>query len=142
MKENIDKLIKTYEAGESSLAEEMFLKDHAEEINHSHKPWFKYIQRNKHTAPQQFNTSIWEAIQRRRKNKQRLSIGILTAAASVAILLSVFIINPQKNRLSYQEKEAILNEALSMFNAHNTTQQQTQNVLYEDDMIVIYLEQE
>ncbi|MFB6317707.1 hypothetical protein [Saccharicrinis sp. FJH54] len=142
MKENIDKLIKKYEAGESSLAEEKFLRDHAGQADSDHKPWFTFMQKTHQEVPQNLEKAVWKAVQYRRKRKRRINTGFLTAAASVAILLSLFVYNPQKHRLSYREKEAVLNEALSMFSAHNTTPQEAQNVLYEDDMIVIYLAQE
>ena len=142
MKENIEELIKKYETGESSLAEETFLTDHNEKINTVHKPWFKFIQRNRQTVPQELSASVWEAVQSKRSSRRRLNIGIISAAASVVILLSVFVFNSEKNKLSYHEKEAMLNEALSMFNNETTANQTVQNVLYEDNMIVIYMDQE
>lgn len=142
MKENIKKLIRKYESGESSLAEEKFLRDHPEKIVPPQNLWFKFIQLNKHKAPQKLKVLVWEVIKNRRNGRHKIKIGIISAAASVLIILSVFILNPKKDELSYREKEALLNEALSMFRDNSNTINLSQNVLYEDELIIIYTTQD
>lgn len=142
MKENISELIKKFESGKSSLAEEKFLIDHPEKIVPPQKLWLSFIQRNKPTAPEKLKTTVWEAVKNKRSSRHRRRIGIISAAASVLIIVSVFILSPKKNELSSREKETLLNEALNMFKDNSNTIDLSQNVLYEDEMIIIYTSQD
>lgn len=66
----------------------------------------------------------------------RLRVGMLFAAASILLLLSLTIYKPFSNIQSYKKKEALLNEALSMFEDKSPKPELIS--IYEDDMIIIY----
>lgn len=137
-KQKIDELIKKYEVGNSSLSDEHFLTDNAEQLNHTTQAWFKFIKLNKKAVPKNFNDKVWESIQTKVIKKRRLRIGIMSAAASVILLISISIYNPWNKKQSYKKKEALLSEALSMFENANHKLKPEQHLIYEDDMIIIY----
>ena len=139
-KGQIEELIKKYEVGASTLSEEQFLINNADNLNPTIKPWFKFIKLNKRKAPQGLKDSLWESIQTKRIKKRRLTIGIMSAAASVIILLSITFFGYEKQ--SYNEKEALLSEALSMFENTDHQVHEEQNIIYEDEMIIIYTARE
>lgn len=129
-------LIEKYEQGESTLPEEQIIFDNAESIANESQAWFKFIQFNKKKAPEGLQDSIWESINKKRIVNHRLRVGMLSAAASILLLLSIMIYKPFGNIQSYKKKEALLNEALSMFE-NKKTEPELKSV-YEDDMIIIY----
>lgn len=135
-KSKFEDLIEKYEQGESSLSEEKNIFDNAESIDSESQAWFKFIQINKKKAPEGLQDSIWESIHKKRIINRRLKVGVLSAAASIILLLSIMIYKPFGNIQSYKEKEALLNEALGMFENKNTTLELRS--IYEDDMIIIY----
>ncbi len=137
-KAKIEKLTEKYEAGASTLSEEKFLLDNAENLKTTIRPWFKFIKLNKKEAPLNFNESLWESIQTRRIKKRRFTIGIMSMAASIIILVSVFTYNDGYKKLSYQEKKALLSEALDMFEDPPPRLPLVQNIIYEDDIIIVY----
>lgn len=131
-------LLEKYQKGTSTLIEEQLLSKNAENLTSASLPWFKFIQHNKRKAPEGLKDSVWETIQNKRIIKRRLNIGILSVAASVMLFLSISIYNPLNKNLSYKKKEALLSEALSMFeNTENKTKVE-HNSIYEDEMIIIY----
>ena len=135
-KGKFEDLIEKYEQGESTLPEEQNLFDNAESITHASQAWFKFIQLNKKKAAKGLQDSIWESIHKKRTIHRRLRVGILSAAASILLLLSLTIYKPFGNMQSYKKKEALLNEALGMFENKNTKPELT--TIYEDNMIIIY----
>jgi hypothetical protein len=137
-KGKIEELIKKYEEGTSNLSEEQLLLDNVENLNPTVKPWFKFIKLTKRTAPQHLYGSLWESIQTARIKKRRFTIGIISAAASVIILISLSIFNLGYEKRSFKKKEALLSEALQMFENTDYQVQIEKNIIYEDNMIIIY----
>ncbi len=135
-KRKFEDLIEKYEQGESTLHEEQIIFDNAESIANESQAWFKFIQLNKKKVPEGLQDSIWESIHKKRIVNHRLRVGMLSAAASILLLLSITIYKPFGNIQSYKKKEALLNEALSMFE-NKKTKPELKSV-YEDDMIIIY----
>ncbi|MCK5538317.1 MAG: hypothetical protein KAI79_15935 [Bacteroidales bacterium] len=135
-KEEFEDLIEKYEQGESSLPEEQIIFDNAESLANESQAWFKFIQLNKKKAPKGLQDSIWESIHKKRVINHRLRVGMLSAAASILLLLSIAIYKPFGKIQSYKKKEALLNEALGMFENKNTKPELKS--VYEDDMIIIY----
>lgn len=134
-KGRIEDLIDKYEQGESTLAEEQIIFDNADSLADKSQAWFKFIQLNKKKAPKGLQDSIWESIHRKRIIGNRLRVGMLSAAATILLLLSIMT-KPFGNIQSYKKKEALLNEALSMFEDKSTKPELIS--IYEDDMIIIY----
>lgn len=136
-KEEIKLLIEKYEAGDSTLSEEKFLFNSVENSDPATETWSTFAKHKQKTAPVDLNNSIWETIQNKKQKKRRLSIGIISAAASVLIFLFISINHFSSNKMSSSEKEVLLNEALEML--ASTQQKETEkNIIYEDEMIIIY----
>lgn len=135
--EKINKLIEKYVAGASTLQEEQFLFDNAENSRSMNEVWYTFVKRNKREAPENFNDTLWNSFQNRTIRKRRLKIGIMSAAASVILIITLFIGNQVQNKLNYNEKEALLNQTLNMF-ADSEQETPKENIIYEDKMIIIY----
>ncbi|MEM6804003.1 MAG: hypothetical protein AAF696_21540, partial [Bacteroidota bacterium] len=89
----------------------------------------------KKAAPASLQNAAWAHIQKNERNKSRsLVLGVL-AAASVAVFMissSDFFLSQEMN---HQEKEALLEEALSLFPAETPIEE---DIIYEDEMLMIY----
>ncbi|OFX90335.1 MAG: hypothetical protein A2W99_08235 [Bacteroidetes bacterium GWF2_33_16] len=129
-------LIEKYEQGESTLQEEQIIVDNTESFPNEYHAWFKFIQINKEKAPKGLQDSVWESIHKKKILNLQLKVGMLSAAASILVLLSIAIYKPFGNMQSYNKKEALLKEALEMFENKNT--KSALKPIYEDDIIIIY----
>ena len=58
----------------------------------------------------------------------------MSAAASVFVLFALVIGGVSERKLSYSEKEMLLNEAIDMFNKED----EQEKIFYEDNLIIIY----
>ncbi len=138
MKEKkIEKLTEKYEAGASTLHEEQFLFDNADNSRSMIEAWSSFVKRYKRKAPENFNDTLWDSFQNRTIRKRRFKIGIMSAAASVILIIALFIGIPGQKKLSYNEKEALLNQAQNMF-IDSEQEIIKGNIIYEDEMIIIY----
>jgi hypothetical protein len=135
-KGRFEDLIEKYEQGESTLHEEKSIIDNAESFPNEYQAWFKFIQRNKKKAPIGLQDSVWDSIHKKRIINLQLKAGLFSAAASILVLLSIAIYKPFGNIQSYNKKEALLKEALEMFENKNTKSEL--KPIYEDDIIIIY----
>lgn len=138
MKEDeISKLIEKYKEGESTLEEEQFLLDHVDESEPSLKLWSTYMKNNKIEVPKHFNDSLWKSFEKQKTKRRKMFIGTIAAAASVLLLISLFITKSTNDELDYAEKEALLHQALLMVSDSDTNETQ-QNIIFENEMIIIY----
>ena len=138
MKEGeVERLIKKYKEGNTTLNEEKFLFDNAQNSEPSFEVWATFVRNNKMEAPKNFNDTLWESFQNKRIRKRKIFVGIISAAATVILLISLSITNPQQKGLSYAEKEALLNQALSMV-SNSERAEIPQNIIYENEMLIIY----
>lgn len=135
-KEEFDDLIKKYEQGESSLTEEQIIFEHSENMESSSHAWYTFVKRERRKAPTGLQSDIWEAIDKKQKTIQRWRAAIISALALILLLLSIAIYKPFDSTQSHETKEALLNEALRMF--ENTDSKSELKSIYEDDMIIIY----
>lgn len=137
-KTEVEKLLKSYELGQTSSKEEAYLQAQLSNSESEYGRWFSFIRSNKISIPESLEKDIWNTLQS--KKKKRVLYRAIAAAASVALLISLFLIPnsipPQE--MSYEEKVAILEEALAMTSPKVVEIQQ--KVLYEDDIIIIYTE--
>ena len=142
MKEDtIKKLIEKYESGTSTLEEEQLLF----EATNTSAPEFKalgaFVKAHQKTAPEGFNEILWASFEKKKLRNNRFIIKTLSAAASVLLLITFAISSLKSKELSYAEKQALLEEALNMF--PETEQMQTvQNIIYEDDLMIVYTKSE
>ena len=138
MKDNeFKKLVEKYKEGDSTLKEENSLFNNAGKSEPSLEAWSTFVNINKTETPQDFNDKLWKSFQNKKARKRRRIISVLSAAASILILVSIFIANRGPKEQSYAEKERLLNQALSMFDDFEEKKVE-HNVFYENEMIVVY----
>ena len=138
---NIEKLIKRYESGHSSINDEQYLINHFDKSNHDMHSWFDFIKRNKTQTPENFSEDLWEKFEDKTQSNRKLIIGVLTAAASVILFLTIYLGNDKSTILSYEEKVALLNQVKEMV-SEKEQDIATQDILYEDQNIIIYTKTE
>jgi len=140
-REQVDELLKKYEEGLASQEEMDLLMEQFEDSRNGPGAWFNYLRLQKRKAPENFNSQVWSAIQSQKKQKNRKMTLFISAAASIAILITFIFISPSlrnQKEMSYEEKAAKLEEALSLFSEHN--ERANREIIYEDEIIVIYTE--
>ena len=130
------KLLEAYELGETSSHDESSLMESAGET--VYEPWFAFKKQHTSQIPEDLEDQVWDNIQLNERKKRVKIYGSLLAAASVCILISLFIFNKPQPEMSLAEKTAVLKEALAMSPSAVTQQE----VIYEDDIIIIYTEKE
>ncbi|NQU52335.1 MAG: hypothetical protein HQ522_07320 [Bacteroidetes bacterium] len=136
-KEKIENLIEKYEAGASTLQEEQFLFDNAENSDPTIEAWSAFVKHKKKVAPQNLNDSLWASIQTRKIKKRSFVISIMSTAATVLLFIFISVNYLSSKKMSYKEKEALLSEALSMLDIQKQIIAE-QSIIYEDEMIIIY----
>ncbi|MEM9325275.1 MAG: hypothetical protein AAGA85_06455 [Bacteroidota bacterium] len=137
-----DNLIDKYLAAETTLEEEETLFD-GKNQQPGIAEWATYRNRKRNKAPSNLPDTIWSTIQKRRRNRQRMLIGLPAVAASIAFVVFALIYDAGDQQvaprpITYDEKEALLHEALSLFSEEQPTTSK-QNVIYEDDVVIIYM---
>jgi hypothetical protein len=135
--ETIKSLIEKYKSGTSSLQEEELLFDNASESDDGIKTWSTFVKNHKNEAPENFNNTLWESFEKRKNRIQRFRIGVLSAAASVLLIVAFFINNSNQNEFNNLEKKALLEEAKSMFIDSKKTKS-IHNILIESDLVIVY----
>lgn len=135
--ENIKNILEKYKSGESSLKEEEFLFDNIDDFDTGIKNWSSFVKRNKKVAPDNFNDDLWTSFEKRTTKNNRFKIGLLSAAASIVLISTLYINNIRDKGLSDFEKEALLNEAKNMFLEYD--QKKTiYRVIAENDLVIVY----
>ncbi|PQV50360.1 hypothetical protein CLV33_102221 [Jejuia pallidilutea] len=135
--ETIKTLMEKYEAGNSTLEEEQILFKNSNTSTPKLKALGAFKKAHKKAPPKDFNDRLWTSFEGKTSRKRRFSVVMLSAAASVVVLIMIAIYSLQPKTLSYAEKQALLDEALSMF--PETEQiQRAQHILYEDDLVIVY----
>ncbi len=129
---DLDKLIEKYKAAETSLEEEAYLKENAKDLES--QTWFDYLKKSKIQVDSKLKDDIWQTIYKRRNNN-RLKIFSAAAAIAFIVLFSISYFKPREQ--SFEEKVALLQEAKAMF----SNELPPYNVIYEDELVIIYTEQ-
>lgn len=139
--EETNKLLKLYEQGRTSSEQESDLLKILGESKAEKNLWFNFLRKQKKNTPKNLEEQIWSAIQLREKKKSRYIIRAISIAASIALLISVlWITNPLKPKeMSYEEKAAVLKEALAMISLTDEAEN-NKEIIYEDDLLIIYSE--
>jgi len=134
--EPINQLIHKYKAGETSKQEELYLQDNSEKLTDEDKGIFRYIHEHKTRAPLHFNEDQWKLFQIRRKQRKIKRYSIISVAASLIIVVTLFLMKPAGNEMDIAEKQAKLKEALQLLDHAQKTNEN--NILYEDELVIIY----
>lgn len=135
--DELKRLIEKYESGASTLEEEQILFEHAEHSDSRMAAWATFVKQNRPEVPQNLNEDLWDTFENKNTNKRRVIFGIVVAAASVLLALNIFVATPTDEKQSYAEKEALLEEARSMF-SETKKKEITNEVIYENEFITIY----
>jgi len=139
MKENnLNKLIEKYHDGNISLEEEAELNNLLKNSDNEEEKedWLSFARQNKIETPVDFNTKMWETFEKKqhfKSNKTRFRV--LSAVATIALLIAIGFALPKTNELSYSEKENLLLEAQAMF---KETSENEATILFEDETIIVY----
>ena len=137
MKENnINKLIEKYNQGNTSLKEEAKLNHLLKNSDNTEADWLTFTRQNKIETPTDFNTKMWETFEKKqhfKSNKTRFRV--LSAVATIALLIAIGFALPKTNELSYSEKENLLLEAQAMFKEASKNEA---TILFEDETIIVY----
>ena len=136
-----ERLIKKYKEGQSTLSEEQFLFDSTENLESSLDAWSTFVKNNKTETPKGFNTLLWASFQNRKNRKRKIFVGVISAAASVILLMSLFFANPKQEELNYSEKEVLLSLAKEMV-SNSVSAEIEQSIIYENEIIIIYTTKE
>ena len=135
--ETIKNRIEKYKNGETSLKEEKRLFNEVDENQSEIKILAGFVEENKIETPYNLNDKLWNSFEKKTAKKNRFKIGIFSAAASILLLVSLYFGFLNENELSYNEKEALLNEAKSMF-SDAEVKQTIHNIIIETDFIIVY----
>lgn len=137
MKEELmNNLIEKYKSGLTSLEEEKTLFDSDAITDKSIQKLVTFIKKTKKQAPENFNEKLWVSFEEKTKKPNKYRIGLISAAASLALILSIYMSNNNSNELTIGEKEALLKEAKSMFLA--TNEEAKYDVVVENELVVVY----
>ncbi len=137
IEDRFEDLSEKYEAGNSTLKEEQFLFDHAEELPPHLEAWSTFVKESKGAVPGNLNDKLWDSFRNKIAEKRRLRIRTISAAASVVLLLALLIGLKLQSRPSSDEKQALLTEARNMV-ADAEQVAEMKRTIYEDEIIVIY----
>jgi hypothetical protein len=135
--ETMNRLIEKYKNGETSLQEEETLFKHVKEDQKALKILGDFRINNQIKTPYDLNERLWESFDKKKTKNNSFEIGFFSAVASIVLLVSLYVGNLNRNKLSNGEKQALLNEAKNMFleaEVHKTAQ----HIILESDLIVVY----
>lgn len=132
MKESdIDRLIAKYKEGKTTLEQEQYLRENSPEL----EAWASYIDNNRIVTPEDLNKTLWESFETKKSNKTKLVTIFTAIAASLLLLLTLNGGVWGSQELSFEEKQALLEEAINMFPTQGVDQQ---DIIYENEMIIVY----
>jgi len=135
--ENIKSIIKKYKSASSSLEEEKLLFSSTEKMDEPLKIWTDFVRQNQKKAPENINDTLWASFEEKTKKTNKFKIGVLSAAASIALIFSLFMYNSNQNTLTEIEKQALLNEAKSMFIEADEEKAMYRKIL-ENELVIVY----
>jgi hypothetical protein len=122
-----------YLEGEASLAEEQeFLRRQDTPFN----GWSAYRAKNHYPVPDKLIDNIADELDRQVSKSRKFYLAWASAAASIALVILLLFANSLERELSYEEKAAKLEEILNALPENKTTNE----ILYEDALVVIYVE--
>ena len=129
-----------YLEGATSIAEEELLFNKLNNSDHGIASWSKYVQDQKRQAPKDLSTSLWEAenFQIKKKPSKYVYVIVIVLIISLFGLLAAYSTKPKD--LDYATKRILLNEAIAM-TAPETQIPQGKQIIYEDDLLIIYIPQ-
>ena len=135
--ETIKNRIEKYKNGETSLKEEEQLFKNVGENQPGIEVLSDFVKENKINIPPNLNDKLWKSFEEKTTKNNRFKIGFFSAAASILLLVSLYFGFLNNDELSYDEKQALLNEAKSMF-SDAEVKQTIHNIIIETDFVIVY----
>ena len=135
--ETIKKLFEKYKNGETSIKEEKFLFNNVDENQPEIKILAHFVAKNQLKTSSNLNGTLWESFNEKTTKKNTFKTGFLSAAASIALIFSLFIYNSNQNTLTETEKQALLNEAKNMFIEADEEKVMYRKIL-ENELVIVY----
>ncbi|PQB03160.1 hypothetical protein BST83_17745 [Polaribacter filamentus] len=135
--ETIKNLIEKYKKGETSLSEEKELFNSVNETRSEIANLSQFIKNNQIKTPENLNEELWESFDEKSVKNNKFRIGIYSAAASILLIFSLYFWNFEPNKMTYNEKLALLNEAKSMF-ADESLKEINHTIILETDLVIVY----
>ncbi len=135
--ETIKNRIEKYKNGETSLKEEEQLFNNVGENQPGIEVLSGFVKENKINIPPNLNDTLWKSFEEKTTKNNRFKIGFFSAAASILLLVSLYFGFLNNDELSYDEKQALLNEAKSMF-SDAEVKQTIHNIIIETDFVIVY----
>jgi hypothetical protein len=99
--------------------------------------WSQFVKHSKKKPASDLKDSIMDTINMKQRKKQRYLMQFSGIAASL-VLIALFLYNQNTKQNEDIEKELLLEEALSMFD-HEDQKTERKDIVYEDDMVIIYI---
>lgn len=136
-----DNLYKLYLDADTSLEEEDKLINSASRQEAESHPWFRFLKTQRVSSPAVLEDKVLARIEAMEgRGIKYLKRYISAAAAVVLIVASTFLILPRKtSSMDYGEKLALLVEAYNMLPQQESTDNEAEEILYEDETIIIYI---
>ncbi|MFT4566751.1 MAG: hypothetical protein ACI9FN_001712 [Saprospiraceae bacterium] len=129
-----------YLEGATSLTEEELLFNKSNNTDPGISSWSKYVKQNKKRIPQDFNNELWNVEMFKTKKKPSKYVYLIAIVLIISLLglLATHFTKPKD--LDYETKRILLNEAIAM-TAPQTQIPQGKQIIYEDDLLIIYIPQ-
>ena len=135
--ESIKKLKEKYYAGSTSLEEEQRLMRKGSNEDSTMGKITSFVENQKEPAPKGFNDELWESFEEKIIEKETSTSWIWSAAASIVIMLSFYFFNLYQGNVDEIRKQALLDEAKSMF-IEIEKPIKTDKILFEDETLIVY----
>ncbi|MDX6747377.1 hypothetical protein SHK09_11285 [Polaribacter sp. PL03] len=139
--ENIKNLIDKYKLGTSSLKEEQFLFDNVDKTDIGIEASSVFVKMNKKEIPDSFNDKLWDSFEEKTIKNSHFRYHFLAVAASILLIVTLYISNLRESKLNYTDKVALLKEAQNMFLISEETLP-IENIIIESDLVVVYTKTE
>ena len=137
-----DRLTKLYEQGLTSLEEERFLSRIKSASQGDGSPWFEYVRLKRSSVPADIEEQAWDKVAVLQQRQRWLITSLIPAAASVLVITAILTASllGREEKASKREITAALEEAMSMI-SDNSSQAASKIIIYEDQSIIIYIEE-
>lgn len=136
-KESIKTLKEKYYAGSTSLEEEQQLIRESSQEDSSTGKIASFLEGQKYQVPHGFNDELWHSFEERITVPKKSRRWIWSAAASIVLLLSFYFLNIHEENADEIRKQALLEEAKSMF-VDQEEPIKTDKILFEDETLIVY----
>ncbi|PQJ80257.1 hypothetical protein [Polaribacter porphyrae] len=134
--EHIKNLIQKYKSGTTSLEQEKTLFETTDIPDNSIKKVSSFVKNSKKEVPENFNEKLWDSFEGKTKKSNKFNYGWLSVAASIVLIITLYMYSNKETEMTIAEKEALLNEAKAMF--ENEKQEENYKIILENELVIVY----